>query len=176
MAAVQERIEGPDLILFVHGLGCAKESFKSAWESTALEGFSLLAPDLPGHGETPTEPWGCRMEDYAAFLKSVVIARRWERLHVVAHSMGGAAALLLDRFEKRDPIKLSLEHSNLELIDRMVTRIALSLIVAAMIVGLAVLIPATTDTPWLVQAIVIFSFVVALTMGGWILFSIVRKK
>ena len=82
----------------------------------------------------------------------------------------------MDRLEKRDPLKLSLDHSNLELIDRMVTRIALSLIVAAMIVGLAVLIPATTDTPWLVQAIVILSFTIALAMGVWILFSIVRKK
>jgi len=99
MAAIQERIEGPDLILLVHGLGCAKESFTAAWDSHALEDYSLLAPDLPGHGDTPLEPWGCRMEDYAAFLKSVVVARRWERLHVVAHSMGGAAALLLDRFD-----------------------------------------------------------------------------
>ncbi|HSQ40157.1 MAG TPA: lipopolysaccharide core heptose(II) kinase RfaY [Anaerolineales bacterium] len=84
--------------------------------------------------------------------------------------------LLLDRIEKRDPIKLSLDHSNLELLDRMVTRIALSVIVAAMILGLAVLIPATTDTPWIVQAIVILSFVFALVMGGGILVSIVRKK
>jgi len=98
MVAIQERIDGPDLILFVHGLGCAKESFSSAWETPILENYSLLAPDLPGHGETPIEPWGCRMEDYASFLKSVVVARRWDRLHIVAHSMGGAAALLLDRF------------------------------------------------------------------------------
>ena len=84
--------------------------------------------------------------------------------------------LLLNRIEKREPIKLSLEHSNLELLDRMATRLALSLIVAAMIIGLAGLIPATTDTPWLVQAIVILSFVAALMMGGVILVSIVRKK
>ncbi len=84
--------------------------------------------------------------------------------------------LLLDRFEKRDPIKLSLDHANLELLDRMVTRIALSLIVAAMIIGLASLIPATTDTPWLVQAIVIISFAAALAMGAWILLTIIRKK
>jgi hypothetical protein len=58
----------------------------------------------------------------------------------------------------------------------MVTRIALSVIVSAMILGLAVLIPATTDTPWIVQAIVILSFVFALVMGGGILVSIVRKK
>ena len=84
--------------------------------------------------------------------------------------------LLLNRIERRDPVKISLEHSNLELIDRMVTRIALSVIVAAMILGLAVLIPATTDTSWIVQAIVILSFVIALVMGGGILVSIVRKK
>jgi len=84
--------------------------------------------------------------------------------------------LLLDRIERREPVKLELEHSNLELLDRMATRIALSMIVAAMIIGLAGLIPATTDTPWLVRAIVILSFVAALIMGGIILVSIVRKK
>ena len=98
MAAILERSSGPELILFVHGLGCAKESFSGAWDFGPLETFSLIAPDLPGHGGTPIEPWGCRMEDYATFLKSIVVARQWEKLHVVAHSMGGAAALLLDRF------------------------------------------------------------------------------
>ncbi|MEJ5310215.1 MAG: AarF/ABC1/UbiB kinase family protein [Anaerolineae bacterium] len=84
--------------------------------------------------------------------------------------------LLLNRIEKREPLKLALDHSNLELLDRMATRLSLSLIVAAMIIGLAGLIPATTNTPWLVQAIVILSFIVALIMGGIILVSIVRKK
>lgn len=87
-----------------------------------------------------------------------------------------AGMLLLNRLEKRDPIKLSIDHANLEVLDRMATRIALSLIVAAMIIGLAGLIPATTNTPWLVQAIVIVSFVAALVMGAWILLTIIRKK
>ena len=87
-----------------------------------------------------------------------------------------AGMLLLNRLEKRDPIKLSIDHADLEILDRMVTRIALSLIVAAMIIGLAGLIPATTDTPWLVQVIVIVSFVAALAMGVWILLTIIRKK
>jgi len=99
MAAILERSTGSELILLVHGLGCAKESFSGAWDSRALEAFSLIAPDLPGHGGSPVEPWGCRMEDYAAYLKSIVVARRWKKLHIVAHSMGGAAALLLDRFD-----------------------------------------------------------------------------
>ncbi len=84
--------------------------------------------------------------------------------------------LLLNRLENQEPLKLSLTHSNLEVLDRMVTRLALSVIVAAMIVGLAVLIPATTETPWIVQMVVILSFLFALMMGGAILVSIVRKK
>ncbi|HQE93127.1 MAG TPA: lipopolysaccharide core heptose(II) kinase RfaY [Anaerolineae bacterium] len=84
--------------------------------------------------------------------------------------------LLLDRFEKHEPVKLLVDHSSLEFLDRMMTRLSLSVIVAAMILGLAMLIPAMTNTPWMVQAIVILSFVVALVMGGGILVSIVRKK
>jgi len=84
--------------------------------------------------------------------------------------------LLLDRLVKREPIRLSLDQSTMDVLDRWVTRLALSLIIAGMIVGLAGLIPAVTNTSWVVQAIVISSFVLAIAMGAWVLFSIIRRK
>ncbi len=51
--SVLRRDAGPDLVLFLHGLGCVKESFEGAWGKDALAGFSLLAPDLPGSGASP---------------------------------------------------------------------------------------------------------------------------
>ena len=96
--ATLHRAAGPDLILFIHGLGCVKESFAGAWKAPGLERFSLLAPDLPGHGATGADEGGGRggrMEDHAAALEGLLGAYSYERLHIVGHSMGGAPGLML---------------------------------------------------------------------------------
>ncbi len=94
--AALERRAGPDLVLFVHGLGCTKESFAGAWEAPELSACSLLAVDLPGNGASPRpEGFACTMEGYADVLRDAVAAFPCRRLHVVAHSMGGAVGLLL---------------------------------------------------------------------------------
>jgi len=71
---------------------------------------------------------------------------------------------------------LALDDRSLDFLDRLVTRLALSLIITGMIVGLAWLIPAVTGAGWLVQATVIVAFIVAILMGIRILWSIVRKR
>ena len=90
------RDSGPDLVLFVHGLGCSKESWRQAWSAPELYGRSLLAIDLPGFGASPRPPgFGYDLEDQAGLLASVVDAHASRRLSLVAHSMGAAVALLI---------------------------------------------------------------------------------
>lgn len=85
-----------DLVLFIHGLGCSKESFQYAWSRLDPGDFSLLAPDLPGFGNSSRpEGFSYSMEDHARVCKEVLKAFDFDRLHVVAHSMGGAVGLLL---------------------------------------------------------------------------------
>ena len=95
--SVLNRRAGDDLILFVHGLGCVKECFLDAWAIDSLADYSLLAPDLPGNGDSPAAGFSCTMEDYGKVLTELLGAYSYTRLHVVAHSMGGAPALLLAR-------------------------------------------------------------------------------
>jgi pimeloyl-ACP methyl ester carboxylesterase len=87
-----------DLVLFLHGLGCAKENFAGLWDAPELSGAALLAPDLPGHGSSqglPPETWS--MEGMTAAVGGLLRDREVEtlRLHVVVHSMGSAIGLLL---------------------------------------------------------------------------------
>lgn len=85
-----------ELMLFVHGLACSKRSFAGAWTAGPLRELSLLAFDLPGFGST-TAPagWAHGLAAHAAVIAAVLDAHATQRLHLVAHSMGGSAALLL---------------------------------------------------------------------------------
>jgi len=90
------RDTGDDLVLFIHGLGCSKESWRQAWSSPALYGCSLLAIDLPGFGASPRPShFSYDLEEQAGLLAGVIDAHASRRVCLVAHSMGGAVATLL---------------------------------------------------------------------------------
>ncbi len=83
---------------------------------------------------------------------------------------------LLKRLEKREPLVLALDDHSLRALDRLVTRVALSLIITGMIVGLALLVPVTAESGIFLQAIVILGFILSLGLGGWVLLSIFRGQ
>ena len=98
--ATLSRDGGKDLVLCLHGIGCVKENFAALWEAPELAGFALLAPDLPGHGASQgLAPESWTMEGMAAAVGDLLADRAEDgrRLHLVAHSMGGAVGLLLAR-------------------------------------------------------------------------------
>lgn len=90
------RDSGADLIFFIHGLGCSHKSFQAAFSEEALTRFSLVAIDLIGFGasDKPND-FSYDIEDHARICGALLEQLRFDRLHVVAHSMGGAIALLL---------------------------------------------------------------------------------
>jgi pimeloyl-ACP methyl ester carboxylesterase len=94
---VTERVAGPDLVLLLHGLGCSSASFTAALDCPALTDATLVAPDLPGHGRTPALPGPHSIEGHAGAVARLLDGYAFDRLHVVAHSMGGAVALVLFR-------------------------------------------------------------------------------
>jgi pimeloyl-ACP methyl ester carboxylesterase len=89
-------VTGSQLILFIHGLGCSKESFDEAFGFSGLTRFQLLAVDLVGYGESskPSD-FSYSMEDQAEILRLLLDSTKPEKVHIVAHSMGGAVGLLL---------------------------------------------------------------------------------
>ena len=83
--------------------------------------------------------------------------------------------LLLERAERGDLFQFRLKDADpiMRRLDRLVTRLALSLLVAALIVSLALLIPLTTvGGP--MQLPVTVGFIGAVGLGGGLLFSILR--
>ena len=74
-------------LVFVHGAG----GIGRAWDLQRLAFPDAVAPDLPGHAEPGR---GCRrVEEYGAWLHTIVQARGWGPAVIVGHSMGGAIAL-----------------------------------------------------------------------------------
>lgn len=90
------RASGPGGLVFIHGLGAAKDSFDRAFEERTLRGFSLFSLDLPGCGasESP-EDFSYSMEDQADLVEEAVAGLGLESIILVGHSMGGVIGLIL---------------------------------------------------------------------------------
>ncbi|MEN3002729.1 MAG: AarF/ABC1/UbiB kinase family protein [Armatimonadota bacterium] len=63
----------------------------------------------------------------------------------------------------------------LDRLDAMVTRLSLSILVAAFIVGLALLLPATREIPF-APALTFLGFLAAVVLGVWLIISILRRR
>jgi len=98
--AYQHRGSNEKIILFIHGLGCSKRSFHDAFSQNYFPNeYTLIAPDLLGHGESASpDNSQYDMQDHATLVKNMLDQFEYRELNIVAHSMGGAVALLLTNF------------------------------------------------------------------------------
>ncbi len=90
------RKKGEELLLFLHGIGCSKESFKDVWFRDEFSDYSILTMDLIGFGDSSkSDKFSYKMEDQASICAEVVKKIFSKKIHIIAHSMGGAIGLLL---------------------------------------------------------------------------------
>jgi pimeloyl-ACP methyl ester carboxylesterase len=83
-------------ILFIHGLACSRKAFAAAPAVDSFSSLSLLLVDLIGFGvSAKPDYFSYAMEDQARVCEELIRRLPIGRLHMVAHSMGGAVALLL---------------------------------------------------------------------------------
>ncbi|MFG3338746.1 alpha/beta fold hydrolase [Glycomyces sp. NPDC048151] len=93
IAASSNTSESDELVLLLHGLGCSRESFGPVY--TGDEQRRWLAIDLPGHGDSsPIGHGGDLMGHYADVVIELVTQLAPRTVHLVAHSMGLAVALI----------------------------------------------------------------------------------
>jgi pimeloyl-ACP methyl ester carboxylesterase len=84
-----------EVILFIHGLACSHESFRNLFDKPYFPGKSLLISDLAGFGKSSKpESFSYYMEDQASILEKLLSLLPAWNIHIAAHSMGGAVALL----------------------------------------------------------------------------------
>jgi pimeloyl-ACP methyl ester carboxylesterase len=90
----QRRGSGP-AIMFIHGLGGAKENFYAAYQTAALDQCTLVAFDNPGTGLAEFDPAQCpdvgALADIAHLVSEQLMP---EHYFIAAASMGGLIALL----------------------------------------------------------------------------------
>jgi ubiquinone biosynthesis protein len=84
---------------------------------------------------------------------------------------------LLDRAERGDLFQVGLKDADrvMGVLDRLTTRMALSVLAAALILGLAMLIPSTTGDSQ-IQWMVVTGFISAAGLGVWLLISIIKAQ
>lgn len=98
-------------LLMLHGFtGCGL-----AWEQAVAllgEPTRILAPDLPGHGESAAEPSGCSFDAAATALEAMLDAAGVEHVDVHGYSMGGRLALYFALTRPARVRRLSLESAS----------------------------------------------------------------
>src|SRR5690349_13919420 len=86
---------GRDLVVFLHGLGCADEAFDGAFEPSRFEHMYLSTFDFPGHGRSASVPvTGDALEQLADIVVRLVADIPHDSVTMVCHSLGGAVGLL----------------------------------------------------------------------------------
>ena len=85
--------EGPALV-FVHGLAGSSTTWQEVMPALA-DRYTVLAPDLLGHGESAKPRGDYSLGAYASGLRDLMVALGIERATFVGHSLGGGVALQL---------------------------------------------------------------------------------
>ena len=80
------------VIVFLHGAGCDRTGWVLPARWFAHHGWSVLAPDLPGHGLSKGAAL-TGITDMAMWLERLLDVAKIERTALVGHSMGGAIAI-----------------------------------------------------------------------------------
>src|SRR6187397_749160 len=82
---------GPVLLL-LHGIANSSETWENVARALSAH-FTLLAPDLLGHGDSATPRGDYSLGAHASGVRDVLTALGYAHATVVGHSLGGGIAM-----------------------------------------------------------------------------------
>jgi pimeloyl-ACP methyl ester carboxylesterase len=82
---------GPVLLL-VHGIASNAETWLPSIPLLARQ-YTVIAPDLPGHGDSDKPPGDYSLGSLASTLRDLLVVLGHERATIVGHSLGGGVAM-----------------------------------------------------------------------------------
>jgi pimeloyl-ACP methyl ester carboxylesterase len=82
---------GPGLLL-IHGLGGSRRTWQHLISDLA-QTHTVIAPDLPGHGESDAPAGDYSLGAHACALRDLLLALGHRRVSIAGHSLGGGVAL-----------------------------------------------------------------------------------
>jgi pimeloyl-ACP methyl ester carboxylesterase len=86
--------EGRPVLLLVHGLAGDRRTWDPVLDRLG-EWAHVIAPDLPGHGDSEPAGGDCSIPGYAAYLRDLLRLLDIGPVTVVGHSLGGGVAMQL---------------------------------------------------------------------------------
>jgi pimeloyl-ACP methyl ester carboxylesterase len=80
------------VLLLLHGLACNRHTWKTVWDRLGRS-YTLLAPDLLGHGESDKPRGDYSVGGYANGMRDLLTVLGIDKVTVVGHSFGGGVAM-----------------------------------------------------------------------------------
>jgi pimeloyl-ACP methyl ester carboxylesterase len=84
--------DGRPVLLLVHGMAGSAATWRLAIPALARR-YTVIAPDLPGHGDSATTWQDYSLGSMANALRDMLVALKVEHATVVGHSLGGGVAM-----------------------------------------------------------------------------------
>lgn len=118
--------------------------------------------------------WNIAMPD-SGWTQSVLIGgANWVELF---NRFPRAGNRVLERFERNEPIPLSLKDTDrmTNKMDKLITRLSLSILIGSLIIGLSTLVPIISSNQW-IHWIIIGGLVSVICFGIWFIISFFRSR
>lgn len=83
-----------EVLLLLHGMAGSSQTWRSVIKPLSRQ-FRVIAPDLPGHGESTKPRSDYSLGAFAALLRDLLDELGVSRATIVGHSLGGGVAMQL---------------------------------------------------------------------------------
>lgn len=90
--AYRDEGSGSEVLLLIHGMAGSSETWNAVLPSLAAR-HRVIAPDLPGHGQSSKPRGDYSLGAFAAFLRDLLRELGIDRVTVVGQSLGGGVAM-----------------------------------------------------------------------------------